>query len=66
MLTVIIPYFILSALKRVNAVVIVMILINDPYAEIRVPDIVKDLNVAKDLNFVKGLNVVKDLNLHSI
>ena len=43
-----------------------MILINDPYAEIRVPDIVKDLNVAKDLNFVKGLNVVKDLNLHSI
>ena len=43
-----------------------MILINDPYAEICVPDIVKDLNVAKDLNFVKGLNVVKDLNLHSI
>ena len=43
-----------------------MILINDPYAEICVPDIVKYLNVAKDLNFVKGLNVVKDLNLHSI
>ena len=42
MLTVIIPYFILLVLKQVN---VLAIDINDPYAKICVPDIIRNLNV---------------------
>ena len=42
MFTVIIPYFILLVLKQVN---VLAIDINDPYAKICVPDIIRNLNV---------------------
>ena len=42
MFTVIIPYFILLVLKQVN---VLAIDINDPYAKICFPDIIRNLNV---------------------
>ena len=44
MLIAITPYFILLVLKQVNLVVI-LIMFNDSYAKICVPDIIKKLNL---------------------
>ena len=45
MLIVMSQYFILLLIKQVNTVTVVTNNINDPYAKMCVPDVVKNLNV---------------------
>ena len=64
MLTVIIPYLILLVLKRVNVVVIVIILMDTyGYAKICVPDVIKELNV-KVFNLMSRTNETRHIKWH--
>ena len=58
MLVLIIPYFILLVLKQVTVVAI-----NDLYAKICVPDVVKDLNV-KVFNLMSRTNETRNIKQH--
>ena len=53
-------YFILLVLKQVN-VVVVITNINDPYAKMCGPDVVKNLNV-KVFNLMSGTNKTRHIN----
>ena len=55
-------YFILLVLKQVN-VVVVITNINDPYAKMCVPDVVKNLNV-KVFNLMSGTNETRHIKRH--
>ena len=56
------PYFILLLWKQVN-VVVALNNINDPYAKICVPDVVKDLNV-KVFNLISRTNETRHVKWH--
>ena len=66
MLIAITTYCILLVLKQVNIVAIVtitIVTINDPYAKISIPNIIKNLNV-KVLNLILSTNEIRHIKWH--
>ena len=57
------PHFILTVLKQINVVVVVIILTNDSYAELCVPDVVKNINI-KVFNLVSRTNETRHKQCH--